>query len=878
MIKHALYAALISASLAEVVWGQHLPLNDSAFVRSGLHADVAQDAETALVLKNAGGDYCRIAMIKADTSSITQRINTATFSFYAKDTVPHSIYVYGVKDSAGFQNWTGGDTGTATWNSVSANGLFQPGQDLYLNGDPDLVLLGSVALPGTNTGDVQVAVSGGGLTSLLNNDTDGLLTFVFATDANENGLAVRPHNHDNTPALEAAHDSTIVIIETIGPTGIRHPGCLQSAAEINALALALAEDDPYRNQLWTDMMNNTRGRIDKTNWIPPTDLFGTDFASPAKYSGAGLIRYINDWIINGSTSSEAAAITILDSWAGVQSFTPDPADPLKHHRLVSMWLGYLAHAADLLISSGTSWPQADQQAFKDTVRNILLPIANEDRAASFNGNWDAGATWAVMAMAVLLDDKDLFDEQIAWLKTGATNARITNYLLSSGQCQESSRDQTHASMGLTFLSLAIQTAWTQGEDLYEYNNRSLGRAFEYLAAYNLDEDHLPYQVYPAPLGTSDHGFNLNISAISRPTYFEVYEMVYHHYKNYRGIELPYCKHMLETVTRPEEPGPNWSNHNSALYWNLAVGNATNLGADAALAVNSNYAGRAYVRLDCGGESYYMASDGRAFTKERNEWNDGGSNGSHANPVAGTTEDALYQTFRLGNTSGSIYYHFALTNGEYRVKLHFAEPDFNQSGDRLFNVYIEGGQVLSNFDIFSHAGKNTATIHETIVTLTDGQLSVELESVQNRPIISAIEIEPTLPTPYSAWAASYGLTGTNTAYGVDYDADGLNNLGEYALGGNPTNHDVAVWLPIIGTGVDNGTNWFNYVSRRRLDAAARGLNYDVLVTTNLADGIWTNNTEEAGSTAIDAEFESVTNRVSIDSSTQQFLKLETGIHQ
>ncbi len=131
-------------------------------------------------------------------------------------------------------------------------------------------------------------------------------------------------------------------------------------------------------------------------------------------------------------------------------------------------------------------------------------------------------------------------------------------------------------------------------------------------------------------------------------------------------------------------------------------------------------------------------------------------------------------------------------------------------------------------------------------------------------------------PYAIWATSHGLTGTNTVYGSDPDADGIDNLGEYALGGNPTTNDAAYIMPVHSMGEDVGTNWLNYVYRRRFDAAARNLTYEVLVTDDLASNVWTNTAEEAGSTALDTEFESVTNRVSIDAEAQQFMKLKVGI--
>lgn len=132
------------------------------------------------------------------------------------------------------------------------------------------------------------------------------------------------------------------------------------------------------------------------------------------------------------------------------------------------------------------------------------------------------------------------------------------------------------------------------------------------------------------------------------------------------------------------------------------------------------------------------------------------------------------------------------------------------------------------------------------------------------------------TYYSLWAASNGLAGTNAVYSADPDTDGIDNLGEYALGGNPTTNDAEYIMPVHSMGEDIGTNWLNYVYRRRLDATVRNLTYEVLVTDDLVSNVWTNTTEETGSASIDVDFESVTNRVPTDMEAQRFLKLEIGI--
>jgi hypothetical protein len=125
--------------------------------------------------------------------------------------------------------------------------------------------------------------------------------------------------------------------------------------------------------------------------------------------------------------------------------------------------------------------------------------------------------------------------------------------------------------------------------------------------------------------------------------------------------------------------------------------------------------------------------------------------------------------------------------------------------------------------------------------------------------------------YAAWVSGWGLGGIDTLPEADAEPDGLNNLGEYALGGNPTNGSDWGHVPVFGTYGENGTNWVEYVYARRRDAASRGLNYSVETTTNLVSAVWsTNNVTEVDSGIIDSDFESVTNRIPLDAAG--FLRL------
>ncbi|RKX39302.1 MAG: hypothetical protein DRP64_14430, partial [Verrucomicrobia bacterium] len=106
----------------------------------------------------------------------------------------------------------------------------------------------------------------------------------------------------------------------------------------------------------------------------------------------------------------------------------------------------------------------------------------------------------------------------------------------------------------------------------------------------------------------------------------------------------------------------------------------------------------------------------------------------------------------------------------------------------------------------------------------------------------------------AWEATHGVSDP----AADADADGMDNFTEYVLGGNPNVDDAAALAPTAEF-VDGGDTW-EYVYSRRLDAATRGLVYDLYWKTNLvvgsdwaaAGGVW-----ETGTGAFNAEAEAVT---------------------
>ena len=107
-------------------------------------------------------------------------------------------------------------------------------------------------------------------------------------------------------------------------------------------------------------------------------------------------------------------------------------------------------------------------------------------------------------------------------------------------------------------------------------------------------------------------------------------------------------------------------------------------------------------------------------------------------ITGTSSPALYQTERWNGAP--FTYQFNLPAGTYTVTLKFAEIYFTASGQRVFNVNINGQSVLSNFDIFAQAGANIALDEPFTINHPGGQLTIQLVPIVNNPKISAIEIK------------------------------------------------------------------------------------------------------------------------------------------
>ena len=105
--------------------------------------------------------------------------------------------------------------------------------------------------------------------------------------------------------------------------------------------------------------------------------------------------------------------------------------------------------------------------------------------------------------------------------------------------------------------------------------------------------------------------------------------------------------------------------------------------------------------------------------------------------------AVYQTYRTGYYASGFTYTFPnLKPGSaYVVRLHFADGLYQSIGQRVFNVTINGNQVLDNFDIIGAAGAPSTAVVEQFNTDADqsGNVTVTFTNVTAAAIVSGIEV-------------------------------------------------------------------------------------------------------------------------------------------
>jgi hypothetical protein len=343
-----------------------------------------------------------------------------------------------------------------------------------------------------------------------------------------------------------------------------HPGIMNSQRDIDRIRSKYLTTEPWKSAYTAfaaDSYSNANYTIalsDTATWVVRA-VGGVDVANFTSLRRDCNAAYQNAvmYVITNNTGYAAKAKAILNKYAArIQHIGGWDA------QLAASLCGFkLASAAELIRYSAVGMTGTEITSIENMFRNVFYPVIQNYNPGA-NGNWDAGMIKANMAFGVFCNDATIFNKAVDQFydrNATSSNGSLDKYILSTtGQCQESGRDQDHVQLGLGNLAEASQIGVNQGLDMFGSLSNRLLLGYEYTAKYNLGST-VPFQQYY--LANGSPCFSDTISTVKRGNLLKVYELVYNHFANRVGVSAAsyqYTK-MVADQLRPEGL-PNMADH------------------------------------------------------------------------------------------------------------------------------------------------------------------------------------------------------------------------------------------------------------------------------------------------------------------------------
>ncbi|CCH79203.1 conserved hypothetical protein [Nostocoides japonicum T1-X7] len=205
------------------------------------------------------------------------------------------------------------------------------------------------------------------------------------------------------------------------------------------------------------------------------------------------------------------------------------------------------------------------------------------------------------------------------------------------------------------------------------------------------------------------------------------------------------------------------------------------------------------RVDAGGSAVQSTDTGPDWLADTSDTDPGaayrnkqsnaagwGAVGSVDSTVPSTTPSTIFSSERWSPTdSPPMTWDFPVKAGtNVAVRLYFANQcSCTQSvGQRVFNVALNGQQVLNNYDIVKDVGNETGTMKEFSVTVPSsgtyaGDVDLSFTHVTENPLVNGIEIinkdAPTPPASGSGTLSTVSFDGTTASQPQSSDTGGIN---------------------------------------------------------------------------------------------------------
>lgn len=229
---------------------------------------------------------------------------------------------------------------------------------------------------------------------------------------------------------------------------------------------------------------------------------------------------------------------------------------------------------------------------------------------------------------------------------------------------------------------------------------------------------------------------------------------------------------------------------------------------------------------------YWADSSQVFGDRGNGFSYGWTESFDVTRERGTHVDQRFDTLNHTQADDADHvWEIGLPNGDYVVNLTGGDPDYD---DSYIEFIAEAGTANQTTLVSGDAGVNFVS-GSAAVTVSDGRLSISNGSNANNNKINFVDIFLiSVSDSYEDWKAEHAITDDL----ADEDNDGISNLLEFALGGDPHTPGTAK-LPQASVSGDN----LNFTLQRQ----AVSLTYVIEISTDLINwDDFTEVTEDHGS--------------------------------
>jgi len=339
-----------------------------------------------------------------------------------------------------------------------------------------------------------------------------------------------------------------------------HPGLMHTESDFARMRAKIAAGAQPWAGGWNALTSSSRAQLGASPHPLETVVRGGD--------GENFRTMVEDlerayqfalrWKVSGDTAYADRAVLFLNAWSSTMKVLTGNADRF----LAAGIYGYQWALAAEMMRGYEGWQAADLARFQTLLLEVFYPLShqfllthNGSNITNYWANWDLCAICCILAVGVLCDRADLYDEAIGYYKNGRGNGAAAHnvYFLHPGhlgQWQESGRDQGHSTLGMALTGLLCEMAWGQGDDLYGYaNNRFLAGA-EYVAKSNLQDASGQFNTLPFSTYVNRQGTFTAVSTAGQPNLRPCWEVIYNHYVNRKGLSAPFVSAIAAQI-RPE---------------------------------------------------------------------------------------------------------------------------------------------------------------------------------------------------------------------------------------------------------------------------------------------------------------------------------------